>query len=183
MAQRNQVPESAMGKDGRKANMNAKKWVLRGLCLVCVVVQSGCQSASSNSSGTTVATDSSSHTIKIRALIDGADTIKIRGHEIWYEHESWDLPGRWQGRDELTMVNDKPWHPEWDGDKSAPYEGLKPAFKPQSPSETKLAKINARGDVTISQMPSAENDQTLAIHLDDSDILGAAWYEVEISWK
>ncbi|HEV7925145.1 MAG TPA: hypothetical protein VGR14_07320 [Verrucomicrobiae bacterium] len=137
MAQRNPEPESAMRKGERRANMNAKKWVLRGLCLVCVVVQSGCKRASSNSSGAPVATNLSSHTIKITALIDGADTIKIRGREIWS----------------------------------------------QSPAETKLTKIDARGGVTISQMPSPENDQTLAIHLDDSQIMGAAWYEVEISWK
>jgi hypothetical protein len=194
-----------IGKCERKANMNR---ILRCLCLVCVVVQSGCQRDSSNSSGKSISTVSSNKTVRIKVLIDGADTIKIHGHEIWYEHESWDLPGRWQGRDEPTFVNGKPWHPHWKGDqraplqtpfedflvllgiprrppdcKSAPFEGLNPEFKPQSPAETKLTKFTARGAVTISQMPSPENDETLAIHFDDSQIMGADWYEVEISWK
>jgi hypothetical protein len=163
--------------------MNTNKWIQRGLCLLCLVLQPGCQSSSSNSSGNTVATDSPGKTITIRALIDGADTIKIHGHEIWYVHESWDLPGRWQGRDEATTINGKPWRPEWNGDKSTPFEGLKPAFKPKSPAETRLTTLTGRGDVTISQMPSPDNDETLAIHLDDSQLFGAAWYEVQINWK
>ena len=44
-----------------------------------------------------VSTTPSSHIIKIKALIDGADVVKIQGNKLWYEHESWELPGRWNG--------------------------------------------------------------------------------------
>jgi hypothetical protein len=172
-----------MGKSELETNMNTKKWIARGLFLLCIVIQSGCQSYSNNSPGNTVSTDSPTKTVKIKALIDGADTVKVQGHKVWYEHESWDLPGRWQGRDEPTIINGKTWRPEWNGETSVAFESLKPAFNPQSPEETRLTKLTGRGEVTISQMPSPENNQTLAIHFDDAPFQGAAWYEVVVNWK
>lgn len=160
--------------------MKTTNCIIRGLCLLFVITQAGCQSTqptSNNSPGQTVSMDSSMKTLTIRALIDGADTVKVQGHKIWYEHESFDLPGRWQGRDEPTFINGKQWHPVWDGEKCTPFEGLTPAFKPQSPADTSLTIITARGDVKISQMPAPDNNETLAIHFDDEQILGAAWYK------
>jgi|GEM_PF-6304991 len=126
--------------------------------------------------------------IKIKALIDGADLVKIQGNRIWYEHESWDLPGKWQGRDEPTFINDKPWHPVWHNfdDQSKPFENLQPAFAPKNPATIKLTKVAARGPVEITQLPSPTNNQTLSFRLDDSspaDFPGADWYEVTIDWQ
>ena len=75
--------------------------------------QDGGKRETNVSSDKSTSTASPSHIIKIKALIDGADTIKIQGNKVWYEHESWDLPGKWQGRDENTLINDMPWHPTW----------------------------------------------------------------------
>jgi hypothetical protein len=135
--------------------------------------------------GTSTSTASPSHFIKIRALIDGADTVKIQGNKIWYEHESWDLPGKWQGRDENTLINDMPWHPAWHifMDQSKPYAHLAPAFAPKSPTDIKLKKLAGRGPVKITEMPSTENHQTLAVHIDDAAFGGADWYELAIEWN
>jgi len=124
----------------------------------------------------------SSRTIQIKALIDGADTVKIQGNKIWFEHETFDLPGKWQNRDEATFINGKPWRPEWHDKTSVPFENLKPAFKPQSPAEIKLTKLIGRGVVKIAQLPAPENDQTLAVRFDDESFGGADWYEVRIDW-
>jgi hypothetical protein len=151
-------------------------------------------------------TGSSTNTIMFKALIDGADTVKIHGNKIWYEHESWELPGKSHGRDEPTIINGQKWRPRWKGNRnlafsfagwgvrleirppstdnrSTAFTGLKPAFHPQSPAKIQLTKITGRGDVTISQMPGPDNDQTLAIHFDDQSFMGADWYEVTIDWK
>lgn len=147
------------------------------------------QNETTASSTNSTSTISSSHVIKIRALIDGADTVKIQGNKVWYEHESWDLPGKWQGRDENTLINDKPWHPEWldeasDSKASDPYLNLQPAFAPRFPEDIKsIEKIAGRGDIQVTELPSADNQQTLAIRIDDEPYGGADWYEVAIKWS
>jgi hypothetical protein len=127
-------------------------------------------------------TTSPSHIIKIRALIDGADTVKIQGSKVWYEHESWELPGRWAGRDEDTLINDAPWHPVWRTyvDRSKPYSELQPAFEPTG--LVKLNKLAGRGTIKIIELPSAENHQTLAIRIDNRPAVGADSYELAIGW-
>jgi hypothetical protein len=121
-----------------------------------------------------------SKAVKIKAYIDGADTVKIQGNKLWYEHEEFDLPGDHDTKP--TLINGKPWRPKWNDKISAAYEGLKPAFHPRSPAEIKLTKLTGRGDVQISEMPTPENNQTLSIHFHDEPP-GADWYEVTIAWK
>lgn len=149
-------------------------------------------------------TDSSIKTIRFKALIDGTDTVKIRGGKIWYEHESWELPGKSHGSNEPTIINGKKWYPGWksnkgytgftiagweirrigsDHNRSTVFAGLNPAFNPQLPMEIHLTKIAGRGPVTISQMPGPKNNYTLALHFDDGSFGGADWYEVTIDWK
>jgi hypothetical protein len=142
-------------------------------------------SKTSASLGTNTVTASSRHIIKIRALIDGADMLKIQGNMVWYEHESWELPGRWQGRDENTLIDDVPWHPVWHFfvDRSKPYGELQPAFAPTSPAEIKLKKLTGPGTVKITELPNAENNQTLAICIDNRSSFGANPYELAIEWN
>jgi len=137
------------------------------------------------SPGNSTSIASPGHIIKIRALIDGADTVKIQGNKVWYEHESWDLPGKWQGRDENTLINDTPWHPAWHifTDHSKPYAALQPAFAPKSPADIKLKRLAGRGPINITELPGAENHQTLAVRIDDGEFGGADWYEVAIEWN
>jgi len=141
-----------------------KKWLKCGLRLVCgLMLCAGC-----------------SKTVKIKAYIDGADTVKIQGRKIWYEHEEFNLPGDHDTKP--TLINGKPWRPAWNDNISVAYDGLKPAFHPGSPADIKLTKLAGRGEVQISEMPTPENNQTLAIHFHDEPP-GADWYEVTIVWK
>jgi hypothetical protein len=180
------------------ASMNAKTWAACGFCLLCgLVIGRGCNGSSpkavlndspanavaNDSPANAVAKASTAKMVKFRALIDGADTVKIQGKKIWYVHESWDLPGRWRQHDEPTMINDKPWRQVWHDKVSEPFEGLEPAFNPRSAADVKLTKLNGRGEAEISQPPTPENNQTLSIRFDDSSFSEADWYEVKIEWK
>ena len=121
--------------------------------------------------------------LRIRAFIDGSDTIKIRGNDLWYEHHKWDLPGKWQGRfDEPTYVNGKAWKPQWHGSVSGPYQEVHPAFPRVTTEQIKLTKLAGRGSVSITETPNRENDYTLSVFLDDDRFAEAEWYEMLIEW-
>jgi hypothetical protein len=177
------------------------KKIVQVLCLFLIALQPSCKPDSNNPPTQAAPDDGSAqtpphdapnpaspndvptNTITIKALIDGSDILKIQAHKIWYEHESWDLPGHWQGRDEPTLINNEPWHPKWNAGTSDEFENLQPSFEPRSPSSIVLIKLAGRGDAKITQWPSPDNNQTLGIHLNDEQYQGAAWYTVVIKWK
>jgi hypothetical protein len=109
-----------------------------------------------------------------KASVDGTDVVKISGDRLWIEHQSWQLPT-------LIHVNGVKWDPEWNGNTSENYE-LRRAFRPGSPDAIKLTKVHGRGGMSIIQMPSPANHQTLAIQLDDGSYGGAAFYEFILTW-
>ena len=119
--------------------------------------------------------------IEIRAYISGIDVIKIRGNKMWYEHVAAELPGKWNGKDEPTFVNQETWTPWWDGHTSRPYEKIT-ALRPPTGKRVYVAKKFGRGVVTLAQQPSVANDQTLKITIDDVAHEGADWYELHIKW-
>ena len=121
--------------------------------------------------------------IQIRAFIDGSDTIKIRGNELWYEHLRYDLPGKWQGRfDEPTTINDIEWKPKWDGLMSNRFADFSPALPKKTLGKITLTKLQGRGNVEITAKPGKENDYTLSIYIDDNQYNGAEWYEFKVEW-
>jgi hypothetical protein len=113
--------------------------------------------------------------LTISADIDGSDVVKVSGNKLWIEHEDFQLPQR-------IILNDKVWIPQWTTNVSAPFEGLQPPFAPRGPGKIKVSKKAGRGTVTITQRPSAENDQTLAIRIDDNEQGGADRYTIRVSW-
>ncbi len=113
--------------------------------------------------------------LTISADIDGSDVVKVSGNKLWIEHEAFQLPQR-------IILNDKVWVPQWATNVSAPYGGLHPPFAPQDPGKIKVTKKAGRGTVTITQRPSAENDQTLGIRIDDNEQAGADRYTIQVTW-
>lgn len=141
-----------------------KKWMRGAVCLLCgLLFTTGCGKS-----------------VKIKAYIDGADTLKIRRNKIWFEHEEFELPGDHNSKP--TLINNKPWRPQWHDNVSSSYESLTPAFNPHSADSVRLTKLSGRGEVAITELPTIQNDETLAIHFKDEP-LGADWYEVTIEWK
>ena len=126
--------------------------------------------------------------VTILSLIDGSDVLKIRGNELWFEHRNFVLPGKWvddsdASGNEPTYINSEAWAPKWSGDVSLPYVFKSRLLPEGSQVDAKLVTPHDRGSVTILQQPSAQNNFTLSILLDDDSVPGAAWYQVELRLK
>jgi len=114
--------------------------------------------------------------LTVRAYIDGSDVVKVSGDRLWLEHDTGALPGR------TIYVNQRPWTPTWTNNISSVFAGFKPAFNPRNPQTVQITKITGRGIVSFQQFPLADNDQTLAVRINDEEFGGADWYELGISW-
>jgi hypothetical protein len=113
--------------------------------------------------------------LTIKMLVDGSDVVKVSGNKLWIDHEQFLRPQR-------ILLNGKLWIPQWTTNVSAPFEGLQPPFAPWDPGKIKVSKKAGRGTVTITQRPSAENDQTLGIRIDDNEQPGADRYTIRVTW-
>jgi RNA polymerase sigma factor (sigma-70 family) len=115
-------------------------------------------------------------TLTIRIHVDGSDVLKVNGTQLWIEHDHYLLPNN------PIFVNGTRWSPVWNGNVSAKFTGLSPAFNPHDPQRIKLEVAAGRGMVSIEQSPAPGNNQTLSVLIDDKDHDGPDWYEVRISW-
>ncbi len=101
-----------------------------------------------------------SGTIKISALVDGSDYIKIKGNNIWVEHRNFD------------PIKDLKY-------KFDPPEGL-----PDRTVNVKLKKEKGTGSVTIVDKPSRDNNYTLTILVDnDNEEVYPQLYKFTVYWK
>lgn len=126
--------------------------------------------------------------VTILSLIDGSDVLKIRENELWFEHRNFVLPGKWSDHsdasgNEPTYINTEAWAPKWNGDVSLPFAAKARLFPEGSQFDVRLVTPQDRGSVTILEQPSAQNNFTLSILLDDDFAPGAAWYQVELRLK
>lgn len=121
--------------------------------------------------------------VRIKAYIDGSDVVKLNGSRIWYEHGAFELPGRWRGANEPTYVDGAARQPEWMGRVSKPFGKVSPPFPGAAVSNVELVKHAGRGAVSIGQMPTPQNNYTLAVCFDDNEPDGADWYDVAIRWQ
>jgi serine/threonine protein kinase len=121
-------------------------------------------------------------TLAIRAFIDGSDVIKVSGDRLWIEHDTGNLPGQ------AFYVNGRAWTPTWTTNDGCPrgisseFGGVNPPFLARSGQGIEVANKIGRGTVSFEQFPSADNDQTLAVRVNDEEFGGADWYELVISW-
>ena len=113
--------------------------------------------------------------LTIQATVDGSDVVKVSGSKLWIEHDQFNLPER-------IILNGKVWIPQWNTKVSMPYEGLQPPFLPPDVQKIRVSKAKGRGTVTVAELPSAGNDQTLSIRIDDNEQAGADRYDIRVSW-
>lgn len=116
--------------------------------------------------------------LSVLSLIDGSDVLKVSRDRIWFEHESADPPGKWQGRDEPTFVDGREWTPAWQGKKCAPFEGLDLPFPLAEGKELFVETTRGRGAVYVQEQPCEANNHTASIYFDDRRPSGADWYEI-----
>lgn len=132
--------------------------------------------------------DSSAAKLRIRTLIDGSDTLMVRGNQMWFIHDAYEFPGRWGGGDEPTYINDVKWMPTWKGKRSdrfviADPAAALPANKAFTAETLKVVVKGGWGKVTVAEYPSAANFYTLAITIDDLGPKGASWYKLHLDWN
>ena len=118
--------------------------------------------------------------LSVLSLIDGSDVLKLAGDRLWFEHESADPPGKWQGRNEPTFIDGKEWMPVWQGKRSEPFEGLALPFPLPDGKELEVHTTRGRGRVYVSEQPGEANEHTASIYLDDRGPGGADWYEIVV---
>jgi hypothetical protein len=115
------------------------------------------------------------HVLAFRAVVDGSDVVKVSGSQLWIEHEEFQQPTQ-------IFINGKPWHPVWTDKVSEHFQDLSPAFHPRDSTKVKLTQLKGRGTVSIIQLPTSANDQTLAFRIDDNSQGGADTYQISVSW-
>jgi len=114
--------------------------------------------------------------LTVRAFIDGSDVIKVSDNKLWFEHDTFGLPGK------TIFVNGQAWTPEWNDKVSTVFAGLNATFKPHDAQKIQITKLIGRGTVSVEEFPTPANNETLAVRIDDDDFNGADWYEIAISW-
>lgn len=127
--------------------------------------------------------------LTVRTFIDGADLLMVRGDQVWFKHLAYELPGCWQGGDEYTYINgDQLWKPVWKGNDSNKEQILDkdralPPNKAFTADTLKVKSSGSFGRVDVAEYPSADNDYTLVLSIDDRGPDGAYWYNIGISWQ
>ena len=130
--------------------------------------------------------------VTVRALIDGRSDLILHGFTAQWHHLDWAAPGVHGGHYEPTYIDGIAWHPNWENSDlnaevrvphsmSDTFDGLTPPL-PAAPMQVTLEKQKCRGDITIIQQPSAENDFTTIVEFDDNAPPGPDWYEVKLTF-
>lgn len=125
--------------------------------------------------------------LRVKAFVDGKSVLCIKGDTIWWVHYKHDQPGKWQGRNEPTYVNDVKWYPKWQGEKREnsksdvfTVEGIK-NFTPSD--KITIDRIDTRGIFKlVNPKASSETAGADFCILMDDVASGAAWYHIIIKY-
>jgi MBG domain (YGX type)/Immunoglobulin domain len=144
--------------------------------------------------GTLTVTPASFVEYEIQGDFDGRDWLIIQGQTVQYEHFDFIPVGlsnpaypdtiissSFNGVPVMTNVS---WTPSWpdgtgSGSFSSPYQGLMPPL-PLNPGSVTLDVVTGRGPVSIVQIPSDSNTNTLIVEFNDDDFYLDALYDVKI---
>jgi hypothetical protein len=128
--------------------------------------------------------------IRVSALMDGRSQLILRGNTAQWHHFDHAAPGRWAGRNDPTTINGTQWFPDWPGFSgevrcggcfSDVFSGVSPAL-PAAPVVVTVTGVRARVAPRVLQQPSAQNDYTAVVELDDNGPFGGDTYIVDISF-
>lgn len=133
-----------------------------------------------NMLGSKMSMDQNGDKLRIKAFIDDRDFLKIRGSELWYEHISGSLPGKWAKNNHVTHINGKEWMPKWNKKVSDPFKNLTPGLPVKEHVNVKVLKVE-NGQAVVVEQPSLENEYTLTLKLEEL-AGGAHWMELTIGW-
>lgn len=126
--------------------------------------------------------------LRIGALIDGRSWLVLDDDTAQWHHFDYAAPGRHFFLDEPTVLNGAEWFPTWPDEPDAEnrdcdcfsdvFTGLDPAILDVA-FAVDLRILRGRGEITVVQQPSEDNDFTTIIEFNDNPPSGPAWYIVE----
>ncbi len=141
------------------------------------------------------------HRLHIRNEIDGRSSMTLGTYQAWYHHDDYAAPGMhyYFGADDAGSEPARPsyiqgveWYPQWpeDGEnrwcdcESSVFESQPPdeVLVPYADAEITLEVIEGRGEVSIMEYPSEENDYQLTVEWDDNPQGGPSWYDIAITF-
>jgi hypothetical protein len=126
--------------------------------------------------------------LHVRAYIDGVSHLIVKGDTVTWHHMEFDAPGRWDGHNDPTYINETEWYPSWPdlptasnincNCDSSTLSGIFPAL----PAEEQIVTVNLNQGymVSIVQQPKASNEYTLIIEFNDAAPGGASWYDIVV---
>jgi hypothetical protein len=137
-------------------------------------------------------------TIEIVVDIDGRSQLILHGNTAQWHHLDFAAPGREQGTNFPTSINDLDWYPVWPDEPNAEnrdcdclsdvFTHVEPPL-PAQPMTVGLQVVSIvrqdypgsnGGLVTIVQFPTRENDFTIVVEFDDNELSGSAFYDVRL---
>ena len=119
--------------------------------------------------------------LRVKILLDGSDSLHLKGGKLWINHHAYQLPGRYNGVNEPVVVNGVEWYPKWIGNQSEIFTELN-VHLPKKDLEAAVESKGGWGLVGVWEQPTAENDYTLTVSIDDRGPAGANWYTIDIDW-
>jgi Ca2+-binding RTX toxin-like protein len=138
-------------------------------------------------------------TYQIRAMTDGRDLLLVDDDTLQWHHLDFAAVGRHEGLNEPTVVtttvdgerrlDQQEWIPEWSApppdeirqeERSSIFHGLDPRL-PDAPVDVRLEVLQAREQLTILDLPSADNGYALTLDFDDNVPGGHDWYEARVT--
>ena len=132
-------------------------------------------------------TKAPSSTLTFEAFIDGTDEVHIQGDQLWYEHQSWNLPGVVGATKLPTRVNLSDWLPTWNGNTSdkTKIDPPLPTATPDAAHQLQLevAVLRGGGTVAVKQAPTEKNNYETILFMDDGMNPGAHWYTFSVTWS
>ena len=125
----------------------------------------------------------------VRSLIDGEDTLFIKGDQMWFVHSAYQVPGKWAGAELPTYINEsQEWDVKWNGNLSdiVKIEKAESALPTSGTWDANNMSVKfytaGYGVASVLEYPSAANNYTLSVKFDDAEPYGAHWYSVDIDW-
>jgi hypothetical protein len=126
--------------------------------------------------------------MRVRVLIDGQSQLVFSGAKVKWHVVKAAAPGRWDGRNDATFLSGTPWIPVWPNGGDNRDCNCDSQLSPDVATPLKavdqivtMTKIEGRGQVTITEQPSALNGYSLKVDFNDPPG-GAAWFEIVLKY-
>jgi hypothetical protein len=129
-------------------------------------------------------------TVRIEALIDGRSDLLLSGATVQWLHLEFAAPGRHDGEHLPTLVDGVAWFPTWPDEPDDENRGcgclsdvgtlIDPPL-PQVPSVATLTAVEVRSVAAVVEQPTAANDFTTVVEVDDTGATGSDTYVIDVT--